>query len=347
MQGDLGKFGIEVGANEQGGVAKLRIGFILLEQFTLAAFAGFIDALRLAADSGGRSRQIHATWTVMGLNTATVLSSCGIGVVPNEVLRDSRDFDYLAICGGNGFKSETQPHNLTDYIVHAHNQGVKLLGICTGTYALARAGLLLNRDVCLHWNVANDFRQRFPQTRIRTDRIFFDDEDLITCAGSTGAIDLALYLISRHCGKPLASQAVRHMMLYGMRSADTPQAHFRYDAANVRDPRVRRAITIMEQTLDTPPSLLELASQVGVSTRQLSRCFAEVLGESPMSFLRRLRIHYGRYLLEHSTRPISEVALDCGFTDGGHFTREFVREFNERPRDFRNRQTVQADANGK
>lgn len=342
----MSKFATAVPVTPPISAAKLRIGFILLEQFTLAAFAGFIDALRLAADSGGRSRQIHATWTVMGLSTTPIRSSCGIGIVPNEMLRDSRDFDYLAVCGGNDFKNDSQPHELTDYLVQAHAQGVKLLGICTGTYALARAGLLQQHDVCLHWNVANDFRQRFPQIRIRTDRIFFDGRDLITCAGSTGAIDLALYLISRHCGKPFARQAVRHMMLYGMRSADTPQAHFCYDASHIRDPRVSRAITIMEQSLDMPPTLVELAAQVGVSTRQLARCFAQALGESPMSCLRRLRIHYGRYLLEHSTRPISEIALDCGFTDGGHFTREFAREFSERPRDFRSRQAIAPYASG-
>lgn len=93
---------------------KLRIGFVLLDEFTLAAFAGLVDVLRLSADSGGASRQIDASWTVMSLNGEPRRSSCGVVLSSLEPLRRPRDFDYVAVCGGNDYRRVHQPSALME-----------------------------------------------------------------------------------------------------------------------------------------------------------------------------------------------------------------------------------------
>ena len=207
-------------------VSRLRIGFLLLDQFTLAAFSGLIDVLRLAADHGGRSRQLHASWTVMSLDGEPRRSSCGVSVAPNAGLLDPAGFDYVAVCGGNDYLNDALPENLLAYLRRAAASGVRLLGICTGTFAIARAGLVGPRRVCVHWNVLDAFKERFPKVSAGVERLFIDEGDLITCAGSTAAIDLGLYLVARHCGRDKAQQAMRHMMLQDMRPAEMPQPHF-------------------------------------------------------------------------------------------------------------------------
>lgn len=320
---------------------RLRIGFVLLHQFTLAAFSGLIDVLRLAGDEGGRSRQIDIAWQIMSVNGQPRRSSAGLVVSDITGLQPPEAFDYIAVCGGNDYLNHSLPPELGNWLNEAARRRVRMLGICTGTFVLAQAGLVGSRTVCVHWNVLDAFRAGHPGLKAVVDRLFIDEGDLITCAGSTAAIDLGLYLVERHCGRDKAQQAVRHMMLQGIRPARLPQAHFYNDLDGIEDVRVRQAAHYIEQRIDNPPSLDAIARYVGVSARQLERAFQAALGESPMAFYRRLRLAYGRWLLQGGQRSITQVALDCGYSDGAHFSRDFRSRYGMSPRRF-----MQAQAGG-
>ncbi|SDE68453.1 GlxA family transcriptional regulator [Limimaricola pyoseonensis] len=315
------------------GRQKLRVGILVLDNFTLNAFSGFIDALRLAADTGGRSRQIECGWVIMG--HGPVRASCGLSITPDAEPMDPGRFDYIAVAGGNDYPQRAQPAWLTRYLQQADAAGVRLVGLCTGTFNIARAGLMEGRTACVHWNVHDEFRSQFPNVRALSDRIFFDAGDRITCAGSTGAPDLALHLIGRHCGPERAQQSLRHMVLSNQRDASFPQAQFAEETRSLRDSVVRRAILIMEQTLDAPISLEDLASRLGISPRHLSRRFTESLGQSPSRYYRFLRVRYGAWRLVHSTERVSEVATEAGFSDASHFLREFKQVYGTTPARYR------------
>lgn len=317
------------------GPVPLRVGFVLTEQFTLTAFAGFVDALRLAADPGGRSRPIHASWTVMSVDGQPRLSSCGVSVGGVHKLREPAEFDYIAVCGGNDYLNQRQAPELLDYLKHAAACGVALLGVCTGTFIIAQAGLADGRCVCVHWNVLDAFRERFPLARPVVDRLFIDEGKLITCAGSTATIDMALYLIKRHCGDDKTRQALRHMMLQDVRPAGLPQPHFFAELSLIGDLRVRKAAHFIEQRLDNPPRMETIADYVGISVRQLERAFEAALGLSPAAFQRRVRLDYAKWLLANSARAVTQIAFDCGFSDGAHLSREFRSAFGSAPAQFR------------
>lgn len=313
----------------------LNVGIVLMDQFTLAAFAGLVDVLRLAADHGGRSRQIHTSWRVMSWDGKPRCASAGLTIdVADGLPVDPAEFDYVAVCGGNDYQNGRMPEPLRDWLRLAAARRVRLLGICTGTFALAQAGVVGPRTVCVHWNVLDAFRERFPQTRAVVDRLFVDEGDLISCAGSTAAIDLALYLVARHCGRDKAQQAMRHMMLQGVRPGRVPQAHFRTDLSGIQDLRVRQAAHFIEQRIDNPPPLDAIARYVGVGRRQLERAFRLATGKSPMAFQRQLRLEYGSWLLLNNACSITQIALDCGFADGAHFSRDFRAHFGVSPRQY-------------
>ncbi|WAI85636.1 MULTISPECIES: GlxA family transcriptional regulator [Achromobacter] len=313
----------------------LNVGIVLMDQFTLAAFAGLVDVLRLAGDHGGRSRQIHTSWRVMSWDGKPRCASAGLTIdVADGLPADPAEFDYVAVCGGNDYHNGRMPEPLRDWLRLAAARRVRLLGICTGTFALAQAGVVGPRTVCVHWNVLDAFRERFPQTRAVVDRLFVDEGDLISCAGSTAAIDLALYLVARHCGRDKAQQAMRHMMLQGVRPGRVPQAHFRTDLSGIQDLRVRQAAHFIEQRIDNPPPLDAIARYVGVGRRQLERAFRLATGKSPMAFQRQLRLEYGSWLLLNNPCSITQIALDCGFADGAHFSRDFRAHFGLSPRQY-------------
>lgn len=188
---------------------------------------------------------------------------------------------------------------------------------------------------CVHWNVFDAFREQFPTIDARPDRLFIDTGRRITCAGSAGADDLALHLITRHCRHEKAQQAIRHMMLEGIRPATYPQAHFYSDLGGVRDARVRRAVHLMEQMLNDPLPLPEIARQAGISLRQLERRFDAAFSVGPAAYFRTLRLRYGAWLLLHTTDTVAQIASDSGFADAAHFSREFRQAWNTTPSAFR------------
>jgi transcriptional regulator GlxA family with amidase domain len=311
--------------------APLRIGFLLMDKFTLAAFGGLMDAVRLAADDGGQSRQIHASWAIMTPGAQQRAASCGLKVEGSNDFLDPALFDYVAVCGGNDYLDGRSAASVCAYLRHAHAEGARLLGICTGSFDIARAGLAEGREVCVHWNVRDAFEKQFPGVRTSVDRLFVDEGDLVTCAGSTAAIDLGLYLVARHCGRDRAQQAARHMMLTGIRAPSLSPASFRHELDGVADPRVRKAVHFMEQQLDHPPMLPAIARYVGVSARQLERAFKTELGMTPMRFHRIMRLNYGRWMIDNKLENITQIALDCGFADTAHFSREFRAHFGMPP----------------
>ena len=261
-----------------------------------------------------------------------VSTSQRAGIAGGLPLQPPQQFDYVVLCGGNDYHNHALPTELRDWLDLAAQHKVRMLGICTATFVLAQADLVGSRTVCVHWNVLDEFRRQFPNLRAAVDRIFVDEGDLITCAGSTAAIDIALYLVERHCGRDKAQQAMRHMMLQSIRSPRLPQAHFYNDLENVDDPRVRKAAHYIEQRIESPPSLQSIARYVGISDRQLERAFQKALGESPMAFYRRMRLEYGRWLLQTGQRTVTQVALDCGYSDGAHFSRDFRARYGKSPK---------------
>lgn len=307
----------------------LRVGILLQDRFTLNAMAGFVDCLRLAADKGGRSRPIYCAWQIMAERPVT--ASCGMQVHADTELRTPEAFDYIAVCGGNAYLDPREGRSLHPYLQAAAQASVRLIGICTGTFTLARAGLMNGYRACVHWNVHDAFQAEFPGIQALPDRLFLDAGARITCAGSSGATDLALHLIRRHCGADKAAQAIRHMMLQDARPAHHPQAHFHGDMATMRDSRLRRAVHFMEQSLNERLTSAQIAAAVNLSPRQLERLFQTALGSGPLAYFRVMRLRYAHWLLQHSETRIAEIAAEVGFADSAHFARAFRVHFGMTP----------------
>jgi transcriptional regulator GlxA family with amidase domain len=313
--------------------AALKIGFVLLDKFTLTAFSTFIDAIRLAADLGGRSRQIYCSWSIMG--SGAVRSSCGLQVTPDEALLHPERFDYIAVCGGNGYEDRNLARDYASFLNEAERCGVHLIGVCTGSFALAEAGLLDGHRACVHWNVLDAFQRAYPSVQASSDQLFIESGPRITCAGSLGGADLALFLIARHCSPEKAQQAARHMLFQGARPADYPQPHFFAKLEGIDDPVVRRVMLLMEQSMNEFRPISWFAQKTGVSIRQIERRFRRTLGFAPAAIFRRLRLDYAAFLLNQTDKSIMEIAIDCGFVDSAHMARDFRSCFDATPTSYR------------
>jgi transcriptional regulator GlxA family with amidase domain len=318
-----------------------RVAFTLLPRFTLVAFAGFVDALRLSSDIGDRSQQHHCSWELVGSHRCAVPSSSGAAIAHTELFGDPSRFDYLVVVGGLLDDENDYNSQLLNHIRRAAAAGVTLVGLCTGVFALARAGVLDGYACCVHGYHLPDFTERFPALLPISTQIFVVDRDRITCAGGTAAIDLAGYIIEQRCGVDRARKILPHMLLDELRPPLHSQLSFVDDFFKVRDERVRMAVFLMQQNLTNPASIDAIARRVGVPARQLERGFQRSFSVSPSTFYRIMRLERAKWLLIHSRLSITQIAIDCGFADTSHLTRSFKRHYLVLPTNFRRRTTLQ------
>ncbi|MDM3871386.1 GlxA family transcriptional regulator [Porticoccus sp. W117] len=312
----------------------LSVGFLLLPHFTLSPFAAFIDTLRLAADEGDQSRQINCRWTLMGTSLSAIDSSCGVTVEPWENLRDPEQFDYIVVVGGLLHQGPVVSDAVVDYLQRAAHKHVTLVGLCTGSFALIRTGLMKGRRCCVSWFHYQDLVKHCSDVIPVADQLYIDDGDLITCAGGTAAADLAAALIERHIGRSWACKSLRILGMEQPRPANTPQPQPPAEL-KVENKHVRKALLIMEQNMSRPLCSDTIANRVSLSKRQLERLFLAETGESLQRTYRNVRLNYGLWLLRHSEHSVTNIAQECGFSDTAHFSRAFRNSFNQKPLDIR------------
>jgi transcriptional regulator GlxA family with amidase domain len=300
----------------------LSVGFILADDFTLSAFSLFVDYLRLAADEGDRSRQILCRWEVMASRPEPVRASCGVTIARTAPLGDPCGFAYVVVVGGLLSGGEQVDAATVAWLKRAAAAGVTLVGVCTGSFVLARAGLMSGRRCCVSWYHHRDFLAEFPHHVPIADRLFVDEGDRITCSGGGGVADLATLIVERHLGRSVAQKSRHVLLLDRPRGGGEAQPHPPL-ADTVADDRVRRALLMMEQNLADPLPITDIARRLRLSTRQLERLFQAVMEVRPAAFYRQLRLRYARFLLDTTDRSVTDIALEAGFADCAHFSRQF------------------------
>ncbi|WP_018149887.1 GlxA family transcriptional regulator [Leeia oryzae] len=317
----------------------LNIGFLLSPNFTLGPFGNFIDALRLAADDNDLSRQIRIKWKVMNHNWIPVKASCGVEVSPTSLLVDPSEFDYIVIVGGLIHSGKRIPTELTQYLKRAAQARIPLIGICTGSFILARTGLMEGKRCCVSWFHHKQFVEEFPHLDTHSEEVYIADRDRITCAGGTGVIHMAAYLIERHLSRFEAAKSLRIMLEDSSLSLQSQQLQPQpINTQTTKNLHVKRAMLYIEQQMAEPLTSQQLAEKVNLSTRHLERLFLLETGMTPANFSKHLRLHRAHEMLALSQQSIGTIAQDCGFSDGSHFARAFKSAFGYTPRELRAKQ---------
>jgi transcriptional regulator GlxA family with amidase domain len=322
---------------KNGTTRPLRFGIVLLPNFTLTAFSGFVDVLRLASDEGDMSRPVRCSWTIVGESLVPVRASCGIQVTPWTTFDEAGSFDYVVVVGGLLHSGPSASKATIQFIHDAAATSATLVGICTGVFALMRAEVMDGYRMCVSWFHYWDFVERFPSVDERNlvaDRLFVIDRRRITCSGGRASIDVAAAILLRHFEATVVQKALRIMLVDDAQKGNAPQP-YPPGLEPATHPKVRRAILLMEQHIGQPLCVPELARRLEMSVRQLERLFTAETGKSPQAYARQVRIRMASWLLTSSDRTVSDIASSCGFSDASHLGREFRKEFGESPNAYR------------
>lgn len=313
----------------------LRLGFILTPAFTILPLAGFIDAVRHSSDEADRSRQVFCHWEVLSADMEPIRSSAGLSVTPWKTFRDAGQYDYLVIVGGLIDRLEEIHPDTLAFISAQHKSGVKLVGLCTGSFAIAKAGLLDGKRAAIHAHHRLEFLEMFPNAVPVENELYVSDDGIITCPGGTAAIDLAVEILIEHCGRSRGMKGLTALVVDEHRSAHEVGRLPYQDLEYCGNWRVEQAAKIMRQKLREPHTTQKLAKMLGSTVRQLNRVFQEYANATPQEVWRDMRLQHARWRLMNSKRTITQIAHECGFSDSSHFSRWFKARFGETPSEYR------------
>jgi transcriptional regulator GlxA family with amidase domain len=318
----------------------LRVGFILMDKFTLAPVSGFVEALRFAADQSFRSLQIYCKWDWMTYNNQPVNASCGLSVNPTkdmDLKQLKHNYDYIVIAGGLLSETREPPEYLLETLQQLHSAKIPIIALCSGCFVLGNAGLLDGRKCAIHFTTRDEFVTRFPKAITLVEQNYIEDQGIFTCPGGT-AIDLAADLIRLHCGEIRAQKTLDYLLINGKKPSTTEKQTTALDnPATYENHMVAKAIAFMSENLSAHVTLKEVAEHVNTSPRQLHRAFIANTNEPPANYWRRLRLEHARKLLANTSAYITNIAIECGFSDGSHFILWFKKQYGETPFAYRKR----------
>ncbi|MDE1182334.1 GlxA family transcriptional regulator [Paraburkholderia sp.] len=324
---------------------RIRFGIILLPNFTLTAFSGFVDLLRLSADEGDFSKPVRLSWSVIGETLAPVRASCGIQITPWDTYDHAEPFDYVVVVGGLLHSGPVASDATLAFIRRAAAADATLVGMCTGVFSLMRAGVLDGHRICVSWFHYWDFIERFPAADERSlvaDRLFVIDRRRITCSGGRASIDVAAAILLRHFETATVQKALRILLVDDMQKGNAPQPH-PPGLAPATHPKVKRAILLMEQHIGRSLPLDELARKLDLSPRQLERLFKAQTGKAPQAYAKQVRLRTAAWLLTSSDKTVADIASSCGFSDASHLGREFRKQFGLPPMMYREQRGTAAE----
>ncbi len=303
-----------------------KINFLLLPEFSMMAFTSSIEPLRAANRMSGKALY---EWDTLSVDGGEVRASNGVTITPDASLLDNIDADVLFVCAGlnaQNFSDRKTSGRLRDY-AHA---GVALGSVCTGTIALAQAGLLEKYRCTIHWENVEGFVEDFPDLDV-TATLFEIDRDRYTCSGGTAPLDMMIYSIAKDHGSDLAISVAEQMLHNFVRQPHDRQRMSTQSRTGITHPKLLAAIAHMEAYIETPLPLGEIAGAVKISSRQVERLFKDSLGTTPMRYYLELRLQRARLLLAQTTMPVLQIAVATGFTSAAHFAKSYRNLFGRPP----------------
>ncbi|MFF8938626.1 helix-turn-helix domain-containing protein [Streptomyces paradoxus] len=198
-----------------------------------------------------------------------------------------------------------------DAIRHAHARGARVISFCTGTFALAEAGLLDGRRAATHWRWADSFRRLHPRVLLEPDVLFVDEGDLLTAAGSAAALDLGLHIWRRDHGAEIANHVSRRLVFAAHRDGGQRQFVER-PVPEVRDESLAPLLAWAQERLGEPLTVANLAARARVSPATLHRRFRAQLGTTPLAWLTAERVALACRLIERGEERLDVVAARSG-----------------------------------
>jgi len=311
-----------------------KILFALVPNFSMIAFATAVEPLRLANRILGRAAY---QWLFISTDGEPVKASNGMAVQVDGALGDYRRgrlaferSDLIVVCSGVKVEAFNSVE-MNSWLRARSGQGIRIAGLCTGAWVLARAGLLEDRSCAIHWETLPAFAEAYPDVDVHAD-LFEIDDNIFTCAGGTASLDMMLHIIAEDFDDKTVDAVAAQCITDRVRGSHDRQRLPLRARIGIHNKKLIYLIELMEANIAEPLTLVELSRFAGLSRRHVERLFRQYLGRSPARYYLDLRLDRSRQLLMQSDMPIVDVAIACGFVSASHFSKCYRELYGRSPK---------------
>lgn len=226
--------------------------------------------------------------------------------------------------------------DLIEWLAAASTSVRRMASVCSGAFLLAFARLLDGKRATTHWAMHDRFRELFPTVDLDPDAIFVQQRNLWTSAGVTTGIDLALAMVEADYGHDVALRAAKELAVYMKRPGTQPQLSEMLIAQGQRTAEFESLhLWIVRNLSRERLSVEQLAAYVGMSPRNFARVYRERTGRTPAKGVEHFRMEAARRQLQDVSRPVEQIALECGFGSDERMRAAFQRHFGLSPSEYR------------
>lgn len=309
-------------------------GFVLLDATgPVQVFASANDEARDA----GRPPPYRVQ--MVSAEGGTVLSASGVGVATAALPRASLAGATLLVAGGSRMEC---PDTVLDaramrWLAGAAAQVARCCAVCTGAFALARAGLLSRRRAVTHWQDVAALRAQFPAVLVQDDALYVKDGALYTSAGIAAGMDLALSLVEEDLGRALALAVAKRLVLFLKRPGGQRQFSSELLAQQAPQGLAGQLTAWLRPRLQQQPGVAQMADALALSVRTLHRRLQQEAGLSPAQLLLRLKMETACRLLEQKGMSVKRAARESGFGSEYNLRRAFAAQLGVAPSDYQAR----------
>ena len=274
--------------------------------------------------------------TVIGPEARPLRSSNGMTLTPDLSFDQARIvFHTVLVAGGPELPYAPGDPAMSAWLRDWGTKAQRYGSVCTGAFAAGHAGLLDGHRVTTHWENAHQLAAMFPKAQVEHDRIYLRDGALVTSAGVTAGIDLALALVAEDHGAAIALSCARRLVVVAQRQGGQSQfSPYLLPPAEPDSPLAKAQAHVMSNPGEAFP-VERLAEIAGTSARSLARLFTSELGVTPHEFVESVRIDRARNLLEGSDRALKAIAFECGFGNPEQMRVVFQRRLGVSPAQYR------------
>lgn len=268
----------------------------------------------------------------------TVCAWPGLRLVADRSFRSVRGpIDTLIVTGVELPDDARRDPELVRWLARMAPRTRRVVGLCTGAFLLAEAGLLDGRTATTHWAFCDELAKRFPAINVQPDPIYVRDGGIYTSAGATAGLDLVLALVEEDLGRRMALAVAQWMVVFLKRPGGQAQFSVQLSTQMADREPLRE---LQAWVLDHPGADLSveaLARRLNMSPRNFFRVFVREVGMTPGRFVERVRVESARRLLEETSRGVPDVALASGFGSQEAMRVAFRRALGVSPKGYRSR----------
>jgi transcriptional regulator GlxA family with amidase domain len=190
-----------------------RVGILVFSNVEVLDFCGPYEVFSVTRLHEERRREESSPFEVLLLAESAdpVMATGGLRVIPDATLELCPPLDILVVPGGCGTRREIGNQRVLTWIAERAKEVETLTSVCTGAMLLGQAGLLDGRRATTHWRSLDWMRRSFPAVTVEDTLHVVEEGQVLTSAGISAGIDMALLVVARYCGEAVGRATARHM----------------------------------------------------------------------------------------------------------------------------------------